>query len=102
MNSAVIGVGSDCRECVGEGRADVTYARVEDTIRIIWSSRRHAMIVGRPGPRHDIASPDRNRVGSKSGPALSHAHVSRSRGSEDREEKEKNGEKSDVHFGDVF
>ena len=98
MNPAVIRENTDGPERHGEGEPVVAYAGIEYSIRIIWKTRRHAVIVGDPSPIDDIAGPDGDAARVKVGPALPHVHIYRSRGSEDWQQDQKCDSQSEIHL----
>ena len=89
VNPAVIGENSSGLECHWEGEPVVAYARIKYSIRIIWRTGRHAVIVGGPSPIDDIAGPDGDRARVEVGPALSHVNIRRRCGSEDWQQDQK-------------
>jgi hypothetical protein len=97
VNLAVVGVDSNRRERHWEGGPVVAYARIKYSIRSIWKTGRHTMIVGDPNPIDDIAGPDYDPARVEVGPALSHVHVSRSCGS-DEGQNQKQECQSEIHF----
>jgi hypothetical protein len=55
------------------------------------------VIVGGPSPIDDIADADGDRARVEVGPALSHGHIRRSRGSEDWQQDQKYERQSKIH-----
>jgi hypothetical protein len=98
MDPAVIGVGSSCSEGHWEGESNVVDARIEYSIRTIGIAGGHAVIVAGPGPIDDVADLDGDRARVEVGPALSHADIRRSRGSEDWQQDQKYKRQSAIHF----
>jgi hypothetical protein len=98
VNPAVIGENASGLERHGEGEPVVTYARIKYSIRIIWKTGRHTMIVGDPNPIDDIAGLDNDPARVEVGPALSHVHIRRRRGSEGWQQDQKQKCQSEIHF----
>lgn len=98
MNAAVIRENANGSECHREDEPVVTNARIKNSVRIIWSPGRDAVIVAGPGPIDDIASPDDDRARAKVGPALSHGNIRRRRGSKCWQQEQKYESQSKIHF----
>jgi hypothetical protein len=94
VNPAVIRENASSLERHREGGPVVAYARIKYSIRIIWKTGRHTMIVGDPNPIDDIAGPDDDPARVEVGSALSHVHIRRRRGSEDGQQHQKHERQS--------
>jgi len=100
VNPAVIGKNTSGLERHGKGGPVVAYARIKYSIRSIRKTGRHTMIVGDPNPIDDIAGPDDDPARVEVGPALSHIHIRRRRGSEDGQQDQKRERQSESHLED--
>jgi hypothetical protein len=98
VNPAVIGENSGGPEGHWEGEPVGADARIKYSVRIIWQTGRHAVIVGDPSPIDDIASPDGDSARDEVGPALSHVDIRRRRGSENWQQNQKYDGQSEIHL----